>query len=56
MKLGNSDIKEIYITTEDNELIFSIGEEETGIMKKGYKAFIINSNNEKIDLIDKRGE
>lgn len=35
-------IKEIYITTDDDELIFSIGEEEKGIIKTGYKVIALD--------------
>jgi len=40
------------ITTDDDKVIFSIGEKGTGIMKKGYKAFIINDKDEEINLMD----
>ena len=38
------DIKEVYITTDDGELIFSIGEDEKGIIKSGYKVIAINKD------------
>lgn len=44
------DINSILVSDENNRVIFSMGEEGTGILKKGYKVSIVNGDGSKVEF------